>query len=295
MPTVIGVTGRDMLLPAVDQHTSAALVLAAPEEQPLEAALTEAWAAIEAVGYLVVVVPGSLPAEHRRRLHSVRSLLESDRIALVEVDLPPLATALLAYQLRQIAHYDLGPGVIASAARLLAHYLYAGAVLGSVARLDRVPVGLGSHLRSWVPGVHFAVLAGPEPRITEVSDSARLPGPGYPTHLAVSGTGPGTEWLRTRLGADWKCQYLRDLPALPAAPRWWGTTKLVEFAAYIADVGVLYQLVSSAHRERCRWCGLEMVGDRCGFCAAVTAAPLPPPPPGRGTAPPESGARQRAG
>ena len=135
----------------------------------------------------------------------------------------------------------------------------------------RVPVGLGSHLRSWVPGVHFAVLAGPEPRITEVSDSARLPGPGYPTHLAVSGTGPGTEWLRTRLGADWKCQYLRDLPALPAAPRWWGTTKLVEFAAYIADVGVLYQLVSSAHRERCRWCGLEMVGDRCGFCAAVTA------------------------
>ncbi len=111
MPTVIGVTSEDMLLPVLDQHTPAAIVLASPGAQTLEQALLAAWSALEAIGHLVVVVPASVPPEHRMRLHAVRSLLESDRMALVEVDLPPLAVALLVQQLRQIARYDLGPGV----------------------------------------------------------------------------------------------------------------------------------------------------------------------------------------
>ncbi len=271
MSTVIGVTGRDMLLPAPDRHTPSAVCLLPPEEQPLDQALTEVWAVLEAVGHLVVLVPADLPQAHRLRLHSLRSLLESDRVALVEVDLPPLALALLAQQLRQISQYDLGPGVIASAAPLLAHYLYAGAVLGSVAGLDRVPVNLTAHLASWVPGVHFAVLANPEARLVRLGDDVRLPGPAYPTHLAVTPDGAGAQWVRERLSRDWNCQYVRDLPQPPRSGRWWGTHKLVEFAAYLADVGVLYQLVSSAHREPCRWCGRERVGDRCGFCPAAPA------------------------
>ncbi|WP_269853522.1 hypothetical protein [Streptomyces sp. RPT161] len=271
MSTVIGVTSEDMLLPALAQHSPSAVVLPAPGQQPLEQALTETWAALEAVGHLVVVVPASLPAEHRIRLHSLRSLLESDRMALVEVDLPPLALALLAHQLRQIAQYDLGPGVIASAARLLAHYLHAGAVLGSVARLDRVEVGLGSHLKSWMPGARFAVLATPEARLEPLTDALRLPGPNYATHLAFGSHGFADDWVRGRLGQDWNCQYVCEVPLPAQSARWWGTGKLAEFTAYIADVGVLYQLVSSAHREPCRWCGLELVGDRCAFCEAGPA------------------------
>jgi hypothetical protein len=272
MSTVIGVTSEDMLLPVLAQHTPSAIVLPAPGQQPLEQALTETWAALEAVGHLVVVVPAALPAEHRIRLHSLRSLLESDRMALVEIDLPPLALALLAHQLRQISQYDLGPGVIASAARLLAHYLYAGAVLGSVARLDRVEVGLGSHLKSWVPGARFAALATPEARLEPLTDGLRLPGPNYATHLAFGTHGFGDDWVRGRLGQEWNCQYVCEVPLPGQSARWWGTGKLTEFTAYIADVGVLYQLVTSAHREPCRWCGLELVGDRCAFCEAAPPA-----------------------
>lgn len=275
MSTVIGVTGKDMLLPVLDQGPQPAVVLAAPADQTLEQALVTAWSALESAGHLVVVLPAGIPAAHRVRLHAVRSLLESDRTALVEVDLPPLAVALLVQQLRQIAQYDLGPGVIASAARLLAHYLHAGAVLGSVTGLDRIPVGFGSHLRSWVPGSRFAVLAAPAPQLTPLAETTTLPGPDYVTQLAFAGSGPGEEWVRGRLGADWQCQYVRQVPLPGESARWWGTTRLVEFAAYIADVGVLYQLVNSAHREPCRWCGLELVGDRCGFCSSHVAHHAP--------------------
>jgi hypothetical protein len=266
MATVIGVTGKDMLLPVLEQGTPSAVVLGAPGEQPLEEALSTAWSALESAGHLVVVAPAGLPRAHRLRVHAVRSLLESHRMALVEVDLPPLAVALLVQQLRQIAQYDLGPGVIASAARLLTHYLHAGAVLGSVTRLDRVDVGLGAHLKSFVPGTRFAVLATPTPTLTPLTEATRLPGPNYVTQLAYAVGALSDDWVRGRLGAHWKCQYVRQVPLPAGSARWWGTGKLVEFAAYIGDVGVLYQLVTSAHRRPCRWCGLELVGDRCGFC-----------------------------
>ena len=70
-----------------------------------------------------------------------------------------------------------------------------------------------------------------------------------------------------------------DMPVpLPEeSVRWWGTGKLVEFAAGLSDVSVLYQLVSSVRRETCHWCGLELIGDRCGFCAAPLREPEPPP------------------
>ncbi|GAA3047711.1 hypothetical protein GCM10020000_29840 [Streptomyces olivoverticillatus] len=47
-----------------------------------------------------------------------------------------------------------------------------------------------------------------------------------------------------------------------------GHPRAVEFAAAIPDPSVLYQLVASVRREECRWCGLELIGDRCGFCSA---------------------------
>lgn len=276
MPTVIGVTGEDLALPAPDQPTPPAVVLAPPGRQSLDAALTVAESALETGGHLVVVVPTGLAPEHRGRLRAVRSLLESHRTALVEVDLPPLATALLARQLRQISRYDLGPGVIASAARLLTHYLHTGAVLGSVAGLDRVPVGFGSHLRSFVPGTRFAVLAAPAPALTPFTDGIRLPGPDFVTELAFTAGGSGEEWVRDRLAADWRCRYAHQVPLPEESARWWGTARLVEFAAYIADVGVLYHLVNSAHREPCPWCGLELVGDRCAFCSSPIAQHAPP-------------------
>ncbi|MFB8394896.1 hypothetical protein [Streptomyces yangpuensis] len=313
MPTAIAVTSADLVLPAPDRHTPGAALLHPPEQHDLEAALAAAGALLERHGHLVALVPPWLPRPTVQRLHTVRAILETDRIALLDIDLPPLGTALLARQLRQLSVCDFSPGIIASAARLLSHYIYAGALLGSVAKLDRVrvPVGLGAHARSWSPGAQFAVLAHPAPHLArlgatgagrggrgtrsgahggghgsrggspggaqDAASAAVMPaGPDFATHLTFARGQLTSDWVAAELAPAWQVQGVMENPLPAASPAWWGTPKLVEFAAGIPDLSVLYQLVASVRREQCRWCGLELIGDRCGFCAAPLAAPPPP-------------------
>ncbi|MGX1880950.1 hypothetical protein [Streptomyces sp. NPDC055287] len=282
MPTAIAVTSADLVLPPTDQQTPTAALLQAPDAQPLEAALVDMNVMLERYGYVVAVYPASIPAAHERRLHTIRSMLETDRLALLKLDLPPLGIAVLVRQLRQLSICDFSAGVVASAARLLSHYIYAGALLNSVTKLDRVPVSLKSHAKSWMPGTQFGVLANPNPQLIKISNSgtgpvdgsgAGLAGPGFATQLLV---GKGTlvsEWVTGTLAPAWQVSGVRET-GLPAdSPRWWGTAKMIEFAAFLPDISVLYQLVASVRREKCNWCGVELIGDRCGFCSA----PLTPP------------------
>ncbi|ARE74840.1 hypothetical protein ACFVZ8_03480 [Streptomyces sp. NPDC059558] len=288
VPTAIAVTSADLVLPAPDRHTPGAALLHPPEQLDLEAALAETGALLERHGHLVALVPPWLPRSTVQRLHTVRAILETDRIALLGIDLPPLGTALLVRQLRQLSVCDFSPGIIASAARLLSHYIHAGALLGSVAKLDRVrvPVGLGAHARSWSPSAQFAVMAHPKPHLAKLSGGAQgahgpraaaLPaGPDFATHLTFARGQLTSDWVTAELAPAWQVQGVMESPLPAASPGWWGTPKLVEFAAGIPDLSVLYQLVASVRREECRWCGLELIGDRCGFCAAPLTAPPPP-------------------
>ncbi|MGW0362219.1 hypothetical protein [Streptomyces sp. NPDC002990] len=308
MPTAIAVTSADLVLPAPDRHTPGAAVLPPPEHLGLEGALAATSALLEGHGHLVAVVPPWLPVATVRRLHTVRAILETDRMAILDIDLPPLGTALLVRQLRQLSACDFSPGIIASAARLLSHYIYAGALLGSVAKLDRVPVGLKAHARSWSPNAQFAVLAHPTPHLARLGAPGAAPaaqgsagpaagarrggarpgavlppGPEFATHLTFARGQLASDWVAAELAPAWQVQGVMENPLPAASPGWWATPKLVEFAAGIPDLSVLYQLVASVRREECRWCGLELIGDRCGFCAApLTAPPLPPPAAARG-------------
>ncbi|WP_338672508.1 hypothetical protein V1460_05635 [Streptomyces sp. SCSIO 30461] len=276
MPTVIASTSADLVLPPTDQQTPTAAVVQAPEAQPLDTALADMHLLLEQHGYVVVVYPASVSTAQEQRMFAIRAMLESDRIALLRSDLPPLGVAALVRQLRQLSVCDFSAGVIASAARLLAHYVYAGAVLNSVTRLDRVPVSLRTHAKSWLPGSQFAVLAGPNPRLHRIGTSAEvLSGPDFATQLVVAGGQASAEWVTGTLAPAWQVQGVQEA-ALPAdSARWWGTPKLAEFAAFLPDVSVLYQLVASVRRARCHWCSLELIGDRCGFCSAPLTLPEP--------------------
>ncbi|MFJ8664873.1 hypothetical protein [Streptomyces sp. NPDC093600] len=272
MSTAIAVTSADLVLPPADQRTPTAAVLPAPETQPLASAVAELQLLVDRHGHVIVVYPSSVPTATEQRLYAIRSLLESDRIALVRSDLPPLGTAVLALQLRQLSVCDFSPGVVASAARLLAHYIYAGAVLGSVARLDRVPVSLKSHVKGWLPGAQFAVLAGPVPQLDRIGPGVPPPaGPEFATELVLARGQLQTDWPTATLVPQWQVRAVREAPLPAESSRWWGTGRLVEFAAYLPDLPVLHQLVSSVRRETCHWCAMELIGDRCGFCSA----PLP--------------------
>ncbi len=270
MPTAIAVTSPDLVLPPLDRQTPPAAVQPQPT---LEQSLGAMHALIERHGYVIALHSGSGDDPAVQRLRTVRSVLESDRVALLGIDLPPLGLALLAQQLRQLSVCDFSPGVLASSARLLAHYIYAGALLGSVAGLDHVPVSLTSHAKSWVPGAQFAVLANPRPQLVRVGQE-ELPGPEFGTRMLVAASGqPPSDWVTASLAPNWRVQGVATVPLPEESARWWGTNRIVEFAAGLHDVPVLYQLVSSVRREVCRWCGLELIGDRCGFCAASLTPP----------------------
>jgi hypothetical protein len=266
------------MLAPTDRHTPRAHVFPAPQQQSFEAALDETEAVLAQHGHLVVLHPATLPLAHRHRLHAVRALLESDRIALLPVPLPPVGVAVLARQLRRLSVCDPGPGVLASAARLLAHYVHAGALLASVARLEHVPVPLTAHAGSWVPGSRFAVLAAPAPHLERLGGDGTgtvLPGPGYPTRLTLARGGLPVDWVTGTLAPHWRVTEIEEVRLPEDSAGWWGTGRLTEFAAAIADPDVLERLVRSVRRDPCRWCGLEILGDRCPFCAAPAAAETP--------------------
>ncbi|EPJ35217.1 hypothetical protein STAFG_7779 [Streptomyces afghaniensis 772] len=262
-------TSADMALPPQDERTLPAVVLRDVDRRPLEQALADMQALVEHHGHVIVVCSQAAPITVQRRLYTLRSLMETDRIALFQPDLPPLGLAVLARQLRQLASCDISPGVLASAGRLLVHYIHAGALLNSVARLDRVPVGLKSHAKSWVPGSQFGVLAHPEPQLVRITPEATLPGPEFGTWMLVAKGQLPSDWVTGTLAPSWKVQGLRETPLPAESPGWWGTGKLIEFCSYLPDLSVLYQLVTSVRRTRCHWCGIDVIGDRCVFCSAT--------------------------
>jgi hypothetical protein len=269
VPTAIAVTSADMALPPQDERTLPAVVLQDLDKQPLEQALSGLQSLIDQHGHVIVVCSQAVSPGVERRLHTIRSLLESDRIALFRPDLPPLGLAVLARQLRQLASCDLSPGVLASAGRLLTHYIHSGALLGSVARLDRVPVGLKSHAKSWVPGSQFGVLAHPEPQLVKIGPGVTLAGPEFGTWMLVGKGQLQSDWVTATLAKSWNVQGLREVPLPAESAAWWGTGRLIEFAAFLPDLSVLYQLVTSVRQGICHWCGIDVIGDRCVFCSAT--------------------------
>ncbi|MFF7855437.1 hypothetical protein [Streptomyces sp. NPDC007904] len=269
MPTAIAVTSADLALPPQDDRTLPAAVLRDIDTRPLDQALADLQTLVEQHGHVIVVCSQASSTAVQRRLHTLRSLMESDRIALFRPDLPPLALAVLARQLRQLASCDLSPGVLASAGRLLVHYIHAGALLGSVARLDRVPVNLKQHAKSWMPGSQFAVLAHPQPQLVRLGPEAALDGPEFGTWMLVAKGQLQSDWVSGTLAPNWKVQGLRETPLPAESPGWWGTGKLIEFCTYLPDLSVLYQLVTSVRRSTCHWCGIDVIGDRCVFCSAT--------------------------
>ncbi|WP_059013143.1 hypothetical protein [Streptomyces specialis] len=268
MPIAIAVTSADLVLPPTDQQTPGAHVLTPPERQDFPAALAEISELLSLHGHVIVLYPTTTPLPYVQRLHAVRAMLESDRVALLPSALPPLGTAVLVRQLRQLSGCDFAPGVLGASARLLAHYIYAGALLGSGTRLDRVPVALPATDGTRQPGGPCAVLAGPTPQLVRADGDVALAGPQFATTLTYAPGSLDSAWVTRRLAGQWQVQALHPVHLPAESASWWATAKLVEFAAAIPDVSLLYQMVSSMRQEACHWCGLTLIGDRCAFCSA---------------------------
>ncbi len=233
MPIAIAVTSADLVLPATDPHTPGAHVLTPPGEQDFPTALAETAGLLERHGHVIAVYPATTPRAHVQRLHAVRAMLESDRIALLSTSLPPLGAAVLVRQLRQLSVCDFSPGVLGAATRLLSHYIYAGALLGSAARTDRLPVPLPpvTGPRSAVSAPH-AVLARPTAQLVPAGDrsgAAGLAGPQFATTLTYAAGRFDSAWVTGPLARQWqvqgctRCRCPRSRPAGGTPPSWWSS------------------------------------------------------------------------
>jgi hypothetical protein len=77
-----------------------------------------------------------------RFVQLARGMLDSDRIAGVPLDLPPIAFSLVADQIAYLSQH-VSPGLLASLAHRLPLDVFAGAWVNSVAKLEHVQTGLG--------------------------------------------------------------------------------------------------------------------------------------------------------
>ena len=189
-------------------------------------------AALETHGHLVALVPPERGDPLRRRVHTVRAALEADRVAIVPVDLPPLAVLLLGRATAPARRHRPRPGRARRCrpAAVALPPLRRPARLGRQARPGAVRRRRPS-VKSLVPGRHFAVLAHPEPHLCEARPDAVPAGPGlrHPARRrARPRRGPrlGHRPARRRLAQPSTCGRCRcpPTPRAGGAPAGWSSS-----------------------------------------------------------------------
>ena len=167
---------------------------------------------IEASGYVIAVLPQWFPPEGALRLGMARSMLDTDRVAVHETALPPLAGAVLCSLASSLAPHMPSAGVLASLLPELEAELYVFTWLGSVSGLSAPAPSFGQHLASLGPNSAFGVSSWPEPSVHKLSSGepgVPLPEIQRPSRMVVAPRNGDTAWARDTVN--------RALGGLPVA------------------------------------------------------------------------------
>ncbi|HET8615212.1 MAG TPA: hypothetical protein VFL94_06775 [Actinomycetales bacterium] len=231
---------------------------------------------------VLVLVRSPHASAVRRRLARVRSLLDTDRIAMVDVPVGPLAAGVLADAVaRGLLSGRLVPAQVPAAVRHAADLCLDVGVVRRVSDLDLPSVTLAHQLRSYLPwssrfvvslaptlavghlAAHDTQLRGPEPALPQASGPLRALTAGTPLPAALL-----TLLQRAGLEAE-----VVQQPALHAllADAW-------------ADPGCAELVVMPAHDDEwlgtgvlpataaCTWCDRPRTSTACLFCGEWAGA-----------------------
>lgn len=236
---------------------------------------------------IVVLCPSWRSAETVRAVRLARSVLYTDRIACLPLNLPPLAVSLIADQLAFTAAY-VRPGALAGLAHRLAAEIHAGAWVNSVARLERVATGFGQHLSSYLPGSGFMVAAAPRQLVHRITSARPIPEigarPADPVLMMLAHEGGDLGWVERELRPALGAVSVTKVPVQPLSHEYWGTKKYAEFVAFSGHPLALEALIRATPFHQCSWCGEPSHVPVCVFCA-MTHDPAQHA--GPGTAPPQ--------
>ncbi|MQA96957.1 MAG: hypothetical protein GEV11_20770 [Streptosporangiales bacterium] len=234
-------------------------------------------------------------------IRMARGILETDRIAGIGLDLPPLALSLIADQLAYLAPY-VPAGVVAGLAVALPEQILAGAWLKSVTGLEHLPTSMGDHVRSYMlGGGGFLATAAPIQEVHRYGGADKLqPLPFRPADpvqvLAVQEEGD-TGWFNGTLMPAVQPAVVNFAQLQPMSSDYWGTKKYVEFIAFSGHPQALSYAANALRVRPCPWCHEPVAQAACAFCGMVrrrTTQPAPAAQPAAGPAPQEQGQDPRA-
>jgi hypothetical protein len=228
-------------------------------------------------GHTVIVVVGDwLPEETLRCVYTVRSLLDTDHVAIHVTDLPPLATSVLAALTAALAPFAASAGALAGALGAVERELIVLAWVASVAGLRHPDVSIVDHARSLMPWTAFGVGLQPESFVEPVSGktgTVPLPVCEQPIELLVAG-GEQAElgWIVDIVAPALGGVAVREIPATLHGAQWWGTPRLAEAVGVPTSLEWLAQATLSRPVAPCGWCGEPIAQPPCPLCGE--AAPF---------------------
>jgi len=225
---------------------------------------------IENGGYVIAVLPQWFPPEGALRLGMARSILDTDRVAVHETALPPLAGAVLCSLASALGAHVPSAGVLASLLPDIEAELHVFTWLGSVSGLSAPAPTFGQHLASLGPGSAFGVSSWPEPSVHKLSSGAPgvpLPEIVRPSRMVVAPRAGDSAWARETVNAALGGLPVAEVEPTPNGPSWWGTGKLVESVVFPVDVPELAaELLEELEPWLCRWCRELIASSPCPLC-----------------------------
>ena len=218
---------------------------------------------------MLVVYPRWQAEPAKRLIRLTRGMLDTDQVASVGLDLPPLACSVVA-DLLSLAAPHLDVGRLAGLAARMRDVVLSGARVATVARLEHIDTKLTQHMASYSPGSGFLAWATPQGRIDRISRRRPLTPTGFrpagPVRLLVAAYGTDFPEFEKELGASLRPDSVEKVPAQPLGATFWGTRKHVEFVAFCAHPQALYDIVRSTRYWTCRWCRQSTSLDICAVC-----------------------------
>jgi hypothetical protein len=225
---------------------------------------------IEAGGYVIVVLPQWFPDEGAMRLAMARSMLDTDRVAVHETALPPLAAAVLCSLASALAPHVPSAGVLASLLPELEAELHVFTWLGSVSGLSAPAPSFGQHLASVGPRSAFGVSSWPEPSVHKLPSGepgVPLPEISRPSRMVIAPRNGDAAWARETVNRALGGLPVGEVEPTPNGPSWWGTSKVVESVVFPVDAQQLAaDLLAELDPWLCRWCRELIARSPCPLC-----------------------------
>jgi hypothetical protein len=246
-----------------------------PSREELRDLLDAVAGALRRDDAVIVVVGGWLPEDTLRRVRTVHSLLDTDRVAIHVTELPPLATSVVAALAAALAPLAVSAGALAGSLDAIARELYVLAWTGSVARLQHPRVSLIHHARSLVPGSAFGVGLQPEQFVVPVGRVVSEPPLAVCEHeleLLVAATHKGDlAWIVDGVAPALGGVPVRQLPPTIHGEKWWGSARLAEVVGVPASLEWLERAVLPRAVTPCIWCGEPIASSPCPLCGQALA------------------------